>query len=111
MSFCGALLRLGRIPPRRYEPSFRSRCARIFGECSPAARSSSPDFEKICVRSGSMPGGTRLHAEQLLILIKDACAALPEGRQLLVQPDRASTLNQLISMAVEEYFSTAKPAV
>ena len=45
-----------------------------------------------------------LHAEQLLILLKDACAALPEGRELLVQPDRAGTLNQLISMAVEEYF-------
>jgi hypothetical protein len=53
----------------------------------------------------------QLHAEQLLILIKDACAALPEGRELLVQPDRAGTLNQLISIAVEEYFGPAKPAV
>ena len=53
----------------------------------------------------------QLHAEQLLILIKDACAALPEGRELLVQPDKAGTLNQLISMAVEEYFQSAKPAV
>jgi hypothetical protein len=53
----------------------------------------------------------QLHAEQLLILIKDACAALPEGRQLLLQPDRAGTLNQLISMAVEEFYSMAKPAV
>ncbi|HEY2897963.1 MAG TPA: hypothetical protein VGJ12_12560 [Gemmatimonadaceae bacterium] len=53
----------------------------------------------------------QLHAEQLLILIKDACAALPEGRELLVQPERAGTLNQLISMAVEEYFDSAKPAV
>ena len=53
----------------------------------------------------------QLHAEQLLILIKDACAALPEGRVLLVQPDRADTLNELISMAVEEYFGPAKPAV
>jgi hypothetical protein len=53
----------------------------------------------------------QLHAEQLLILVKDACAALPEGRELLVQPERASTLNQLISMAVEEYFGPAKPAV
>ena len=53
----------------------------------------------------------QLHAEQLLILIKDACAALPEGRELLVQPDRAGTLHQLISMAVEEYFHSAKPAV
>src|SRR5256885_8087008 len=44
----------------------------------------------------------QLHAEQLLILIKDACAALPEGRELLVQPERAGTLNQLITMAVEE---------
>jgi hypothetical protein len=53
----------------------------------------------------------QLHAEQLLILIKDACAALPEGRELLVQPTKAGTLNQLISMAVEEYFQSAKPAV
>ena len=53
----------------------------------------------------------QLHAEQLLVLIKDACAALPEGRELLVQPDRAVTLNKLITMAVEEYYSSAKPAV
>lgn len=53
----------------------------------------------------------QLHAEQLLILIKDACAALPEGRELLVRPDRAGTLNQLISIAVEEYYDPAKPAV
>jgi hypothetical protein len=53
----------------------------------------------------------QLHAEQLLILIKDACAALPEGRELLVQPDKAGTLNRLISMAVEEYFQAAKPAL
>jgi hypothetical protein len=53
----------------------------------------------------------QLHAEQLLVLIKDACAALPEGRQLLVQPDRAGTLNQLISMAVEEYYSPVAPPI
>lgn len=53
----------------------------------------------------------QLHAEQLLILIKDACAALPEGRELLVQPDRAGTLSQLISMTVEEYYGSAKPTV
>jgi hypothetical protein len=53
----------------------------------------------------------QLHAEQLLILIKDACVALPEGRELLAQPDRAGTLSQLISMAVEEYFGSAKPAL
>jgi hypothetical protein len=53
----------------------------------------------------------QLHAEQLLILIKDACAAIPEGRELLVQPERAGTLNQLISMAVEEYYGATKPAV
>jgi hypothetical protein len=53
----------------------------------------------------------QLHAEQLLILIKDACAALPEGRELFVQPERAGTLSQLISIAVEEYYDPAKPAV
>jgi hypothetical protein len=53
----------------------------------------------------------QLHAEQLLILIKDSCAALPEGRKLLVEPDRAGTLNQLISMAVEEYYGPVSPPV
>jgi len=53
----------------------------------------------------------QMQVEQLLILIKDACAALPEGRQLLVQPARTGTLNQLISMAVEEFYDSAKPAV
>jgi len=53
----------------------------------------------------------KLHAEQLLILIKDACAALPEGRELFVKPERAGTLSQLISIAVEEYYDPAKPAV
>jgi hypothetical protein len=53
----------------------------------------------------------QLHAEQLLILIKDACAALPEGRKILVEPDRAGTLNQLISMAVEEYYGPVAPPI
>jgi hypothetical protein len=53
----------------------------------------------------------QLRAEQLLVLIKDACAALPEGRELLVQPDRAGTLNKLITMAVEEYYGPSKPRV
>jgi hypothetical protein len=53
----------------------------------------------------------QLHAEQLLVLIKDACAALPEGRELLVQPDRAGTLNHLISMAVDEYYGPGNQAV
>ena len=52
-----------------------------------------------------------VHAEQLLVLIKDACAALPEGRELLTQPDRALTPYQLISMAVDEYYRLAEPAV
>jgi hypothetical protein len=51
----------------------------------------------------------QLHAEQLLVLVKDACTALPEGRELLVQPDRAGTLNRLISMTVEEYYGSAAP--
>jgi hypothetical protein len=53
----------------------------------------------------------QLHAEQLLILIKDACAALPEGRELLMHPDRSGTLTRLISMAVEEFYDSAEPAV
>jgi hypothetical protein len=52
----------------------------------------------------------QLHAEQLLVLIKDACAALPEGREMLVQPERAGTLTRLISMAVEEYYGPVHPS-
>jgi hypothetical protein len=52
-----------------------------------------------------------LHVEQLLVLIKDACAALPEGRELLAQPDRAETVNRLISMAVEEYYGPVAPPI
>jgi hypothetical protein len=46
----------------------------------------------------------RLRAEQLLILIKEACASLPEARELLTQPERAGTLDQIIAMTVEEYY-------
>lgn len=45
----------------------------------------------------------RLRAEQLLILIKEACTNLPEARELLAK-DRQGALDQLISMAVEEYY-------
>jgi hypothetical protein len=48
----------------------------------------------------------RLRAEQLLILIKEACASLPEARELLAM-DRQGALDQLISMAVEEYYGPA----
>lgn len=53
----------------------------------------------------------QLQAEQLMIMIKHACSALPEGRELLVQPNRAGTMNQLISMAVEEYYAPVNPSV
>lgn len=52
----------------------------------------------------------RLRAEQLLILIKEACAALPEARELLAK-DRQQSLDQLISMAVEEYYGPADDPV
>jgi hypothetical protein len=48
----------------------------------------------------------RLRAEQLLILIKEACANLPEARELLAK-DRQEAIDQLISMAVEEYYGPA----
>ena len=46
----------------------------------------------------------QLRAEQLLILIKEECATLPEARELLARPDHSGTLNRLISMAVDEYY-------
>ncbi|HMI57581.1 MAG TPA: hypothetical protein VK511_06005 [Gemmatimonadaceae bacterium] len=48
----------------------------------------------------------RLRAEQLLILIKESCASLPEARELLAK-DRQGALDQLISMAVQEYYGPA----
>jgi hypothetical protein len=49
----------------------------------------------------------QLRAEQLLILIKEVCAMLPEARELLAKTEHSATLDQLISMAVEEYYGTA----
>lgn len=45
----------------------------------------------------------RLRAEQLLIMIKEACAGLPEARELLASK-HPEVLERLISMAVEEYY-------
>jgi hypothetical protein len=53
----------------------------------------------------------RLRAEQLLILIKEVCAALPEARQLQATPAGAETLAQVITMAVEEYYGNPRPTV
>jgi hypothetical protein len=49
----------------------------------------------------------QLRAEQLLVIIKEVCAALPEARELLAKPDHSETLNRLISMAVDEYYGPA----
>jgi len=53
----------------------------------------------------------RLQAEQLLVLIKDACASLPEARELMARPDRAGTMVQLIAMAIEEYDHESQPTL
>jgi hypothetical protein len=49
----------------------------------------------------------QLRAEQLLVLIKEVCTALPEARELLAKPNHSETLNRLISMAVDEYYGPA----
>jgi hypothetical protein len=59
---------------------------------------------------GSHARRHRLRAEQLLILLKDVCASLPEARELLAK-DRQAALDQLISMAVEEYYGPADSGV
>jgi hypothetical protein len=46
----------------------------------------------------------RLRAEQLLILIKAACAALPEARRLQSTPAGSDILARVISIAVDEYY-------
>jgi hypothetical protein len=50
-----------------------------------------------------------LRAEQLLILIKEVCANLPEARELAAgrQPD---TIDKIISMAVDEYYAPTDSA-
>ena len=53
----------------------------------------------------------QMRAEQLLILIKEVYAALPEAMELEVKPEMAGTLSQLISMAVDEYFGLLQPPV
>ena len=56
----------------------------------------------------------QLRAEQLLILIKETCAALPEARELRAN-NRAESLDRIISMAVDEYYkpqeSPERPAI
>ncbi|HEV7706515.1 MAG TPA: hypothetical protein VGO46_19665 [Gemmatimonadaceae bacterium] len=55
-----------------------------------------------------------LRAEQLLILLKEACASLPEARELLAS-QHPDALDKIISMAVEEYYgpvdSPSRPAI
>lgn len=46
----------------------------------------------------------QLRAEQLLILIKEVSNSLPETRELMATPEKAHTLSQVISMAVDEYY-------
>lgn len=52
----------------------------------------------------------QLQAEQLLVLIKEACASLPEARELIGRPDRAETMERLIAMAIEEYYGVPQAA-
>jgi hypothetical protein len=46
----------------------------------------------------------QLQAEQLLVLIKEACASLLEAREQAGRPDRTETMVRLIAMAIEEYY-------
>ena len=51
----------------------------------------------------------QLRAEQLLTLIKEACANLPEARELLAT-NRPETVDQIMSMAVDEYYDRSDRA-
>ena len=46
----------------------------------------------------------QLRAEQLLVVIKEVCATLPEARELLGRRDHPETIDKLIPMAVDEYY-------
>ena len=48
----------------------------------------------------------QLRAEQFLVLIKDVCGSLPEGRELRETPAGPTTLAKVVSIAVDEYYLT-----
>ena len=53
----------------------------------------------------------QMPAEQLIILIKEVIATLPEAMELRARAEMAGTLDQLISMAADEYFGLPHPPV
>jgi len=53
----------------------------------------------------------QMPAEQLLILIKEVNATLPEAMELRATAGMAGTLGQLISMAADEYYGLPQPPV
>jgi len=50
-------------------------------------------------------------AEQLLILIEEVNATLPEAVERQARPGMAGRLGQLISMAADEYYGLPQPPV
>lgn len=53
----------------------------------------------------------KMRAEQLIILIKEVNLSLPEAIELRARPKLTGTLDQLITMAVDEYFGLPQPPV
>jgi len=53
----------------------------------------------------------QMPAEQLIILIKEVIATLPEAMELRARTEMAGTLGQLISMAADEYYRLPHPPV
>lgn len=86
--------------------SLRTDLRRILGGC-PIEQSGLRENLRVI---GAHARRHQLQAEQLLVLIKEACAALPEARELTGRPDRAETMERLIAMAIEEYYGTPQSA-
>jgi hypothetical protein len=49
----------------------------------------------------------QLRAEQLLVMIKDVCASLPEARELGRTPAGTAVLSQLVPIAVDEFYGAS----
>ena len=87
--------------------TFRTDLRRILGGCPIEQSGLRENLRTIAAHARRH----QLRAEQLLILIKEVNATLPEAMELQARPEMAGTLNQLVSMAVDEYFGLPQPPV
>ena len=80
--------------------TLRTDLRRVIGGC-PIEQSGLRENLRI---SGAHARRHQLHAEQLIVLIKEVCTSLPEARELARKPWGSLALSQLVTMAVQEYY-------